>query len=71
MLKRMIPLGDVGKELWLDEYTLVVVQNNSDGTGKRIHLEGGAHHRFFYDTLIKYVSRPEYAKQKLDDSGYL
>ena len=71
MLKRMIPLGDVGNELWLDEYTLVVVQDNSDGTGKGIRLKDGAHHHFFYDTLIKYVSRPEYAKQKLDDSGYL
>ena len=71
MLKRMIPLEDVGNELWLGKYTLVVVEDNSDGTGKGIRLKDGDHHHFFYDTLIKYVSRPEYAKQKLDDSGYL
>ena len=71
ILKRMIPLKNVGKEPWLGKYTLVVVKDNSDGTGKGIFIEGEAHHRFFYDTLIKYVSRPEYAKQKLDDSGYL
>ena len=71
MLKRMIPFDDVGKELWLGKYKLVVMGKSSDGSGKSIHLKDGDYHPFFYDTLIKYVSRPEYAKGKLYDSDYL
>ena len=60
MLKSMISLDEVGNELWLGKYKLVLADENLDGSGVSIVPEDGAHSRFFYDTLYEYISKSKY-----------
>ena len=64
MFKRMFQFKEVGNELWLGKYTLVVTDENLDGSGKSIVPKDGAHARFFYDTLCEYVKRSEYKNDR-------
>ena len=60
MLKSMISIDEVGNELWLGKYKLVLEDENLDGSDVSIVPEDGAHSRFFYDTLCEYVSKSKY-----------
>ena len=64
MFKRMFQFKEVGNELWLGKYTLVVTDENLDGSGKSIVPKDGAHARFFYDTLCEYIKRSEYKNDR-------
>ena len=62
MLKRMVPLKEVGKTPWLGKYSLEMSNQDFDGSQQSIALVGGAHARFFYDTLHEYIRRSEHKK---------
>ena len=62
MLKRMVPLKEVGKTPWLGKYSLEMSNQDFDGSQQSIALVGGAHAHFFYSTLFEYVRRSIYKK---------
>ena len=68
MLKRMVPLEDVGQKLWLDnKYTLTLMKEKLGGFEQIIALEGGTHPRFFFDTLYEYIRKSEHKKLPPND----
>ena len=67
MLKRMVPLEDVGQKLWLDKYTLTLTKEELGGFDQVIALEGGTHPRFFFDTLYEYIRKSEHKKLPPND----
>ena len=72
MLKRMVPVHDVGNKLWLDEYKLVMTNIGLDNSNRNIVLESQANEselqvRFFFHTLHEYVRRSEYNFPLIDD----
>ena len=72
MLKRMVPVHDVGNKPWLGEYKLVVVDIGLDSSDQNIVLETQVNEsalqvRFFFHTLHEYVRRSEYNFPLIDD----
>ena len=68
MLKRMVPLEDVGQKLWLDnKYTLTLMKEKLGGFEQIIALEGGTHPRFFFDTLYEYIRKSEHKNNPPND----
>ena len=61
MLKRMITPRTTRKKLWLNKYMLEEIPySKGQPTIIYIYPKGGAHTRFFYDTLIEYVKQSKY-----------